>query len=65
MGFSKILYTKLYNALLLAARAGDNVYVQKMLELQDTSKDLPFEKSIAFATLWFKLPEDPMMHIEA
>ena len=59
------MYTKQYNALLLAVRAGDNVDVQKMLELQETSKDLPFEKSIAFATLWFKLPEDSMMHIEA
>ena len=54
-----------YNALLLAVRAGDNVDVQKMLELQETSKDMPFEKNLAFATVWFKLPKESMMHIEA
>ena len=64
-GFSKILYTKQFNALLLAVRAGDPVDVQKMLELQETSNDMPFEKNLAFATVWFKLPKESMMHIEA
>ena len=59
------MYTKQFNALLLAVRAGDPVDVQKMLELQETSKDMPFEKNLAFATVWFKLPKESMMHIEA